>query len=261
VYGILRQVHEWGVLRDIGAYIRVEKGAMVREARHWGEVADRCSAAIQCGFGLFEGLAFLVRRVVDGTWQFVGVPEVPTSYEKLLLLDLQRWLDAVRDSPELLHGAMCDAIAGFGGCDVQGLRRFGASSGVEAALHLSWSVRHAIARQSEHPFLWMGLVEGQGRRATPVRGRSCPDSPAETDSDDRSILLAVANGESSSKGIANQSAQFGRAVKDGHVRKRKHDLVRWGLVDGRSRPWRLTTQGVEWVRAMQRDSVPTKTTT
>jgi hypothetical protein len=253
VYGILRQVHQWGVLREIGGYIRVEKGAARRGPIAWDGIADKCSAAIQCGFNLFDELAVLVMQVVQGAGEFVGVAEKPTGYEETVLAGLQRWLDAVTASPELLNGFMCEIIAGFGGCDVEGLRRFNSASGVEAAFQLSWSVRNAIAKQSEHPFLWMGLVEGQSRRATPARGRSRPPSPVETDADDWSILSAVAKGESSGKGIASKSASFGRAVKYDYVRKRKRDLVLWGLVD-KCRPWKLTSQGIAWVRAMHGSS-------
>lgn len=250
VYAILLHVDRWGLLRDIGPHIRVEKGALNRGLRVSEGLYEPCAKAIQTGMQLFDELEFEVRRVAQGGAQFVQVAAQPTAYEQIVLGGLQRWLDALAASQMPMNGFMLEMIAGFAGCDVGALRRFGASTGVEAAWRVGWSVRHAIAQEMPHPFAWLGLFEEERRQSMPATGRPCPVQPAETAWDDRAILLAVADGATKPKAIFGKVLAAGADLKQLRIRQRKQDLVRWGLLEPESGVWRLTEQGKAWVREL-----------
>ena len=250
VYAILHHVDRWGLLRDIAPYIRVEKGALQRGLRVNDGLYEPCARAIHTGLQLFDALEMEVRRVVLGGPQFVQVAEQPTAYEQIVLGGLQRWLDALAASQMPMSGFTLEMIAGFAGCDVGALRRFGASTGVEAAIRVGWSVRHAIAKEMPHPFAWLGFFEEGGRQSMPATGRQCPVQPSETAWDDRAILRAVADGATTPKAIYGKVLADGVDLKQVRSRQRKKDLVRWGLLEPKSGVWRLTEQGKAWVREL-----------
>ncbi|MBL8753077.1 MAG: hypothetical protein JNK15_07215 [Planctomycetes bacterium] len=251
VYGILRQVDRWGLLREIAPYIRVEKGALQRGLRVEEHLVGPCSQAIGVGLQLFEGLDSEVRRVVQGGPQFVQVAKQPTAYEQIVLGGLQRWLDALAESQGPMNPFMLETIAGFAGCGVEALRRFLASTAVEAAMRIGLSVRHAIAQSMPHPFLWLGLVPGQGRKALPVSGRPRPETPADTADDDREILLAVSRGAKKPKAIFARLVSHGVELKQLRIRQRKKDLVQWGFLVPRAGEWKLSEIGTGWVNAIR----------
>lgn len=251
IYGVLRQVHDWGLLHEIAPYIRVEKGAMQRGWVAGEHVLEPCKAAIHTGLQLFKALEFLVRRIVDAWPQFEDLAPEPTAYERIVHGDLQKWLDALAASQLPMNGFVLETIAGFAGCSVEGLRRFGASTGVEAALRVGWSIRHAIAGDMPHPFLWLGLIEGERHKALPVTGRLRPVCPAGTAWDDRAILVAVAAGAMTPKKIFEKVLQAGVTLKPLRIRQRKKDLVSWTFLRAKAREWRLTDLGEAWVRDMQ----------
>ena len=259
VYAILRQVDAWGLLRQIAPYIRVEKGAMLRGLRVDEGVLDDCYAAVGTGLLLYNDLVALVSRVVRGGPQFVNIATEPTAYEKIVLGALQRWLDALAKSLVPMHPLALETIAGFAGCDVEGLRRFRASTGVEAALQIAWSIRHAIAGEIPHPFAWLGLFDGERRRALPATGRKYVSDPLEMAWDDRAILFAVAEGAKSAKTIYAKLREAGVKLTYVRVRQRKKDLVSWQLLQAKDGVWCLSEKGEALVRVLRADSAPTAT--
>lgn len=250
VYGILRQVDAWGLLRDVAAYIRVEKGAVRRGLNGDEVIMGRCSQVIAEGLWLFDQLQFAVMRVVDGGEQFWKLPPEPTGYEEVVLRGLQQWLDRLAASVVSMNASDLETIAGFAGCGVEGLRRFNASTGVEAARNLGWSVRNAIA-EMPYPFLWLGLVQGERPKRIPATGRDRPVRPEETQDDDKRILLAVARGAKTPKAILKSLSGSRDALKPVRIRQRKKDFVLWGLLSNTHGVWTLTKLGEAWVSAMR----------
>jgi hypothetical protein len=251
LYGVLLQVDRWRLLHDIAPYIRVEKGAATRGTLgSRGAVADACAAAIHAGFDVFDELSNLMQCVVGAAPQFVRVAKEPTAYEGVVQFHAQRWLDALAESVRHVGGVL-ETIAGFGGCGVEGLRRFGASTGIEAAWRVSWSMKQAITGEREHPFLWLGLVAGEKSKSQPATGRDRPATPDETAEDDRTILVAVARGAKTPKEILAKLNDGGEPVRYQLLRQRKKDLVRWRLIVDQRGKWQLTDVGRAWVQELR----------
>ena len=163
----------------------------------------------------------------------------PVIMESHLLSHLQGLMDRVFEAQEELDRSALEALAGIGGCDVIALRRFWASSGIEAANQVAWCVRRAVVGEMDNPFSLL-MPTATTRRKLKQVGREAPHASADLAEDDRAILRAVVSGADYTGGVAGA---IGMSVS--HVGKRKMDLKKWGLVR-EHRSWRMTKKGETW---------------
>jgi hypothetical protein len=244
--GWLLRVEEWGLVDEIDGYTRIERGALVRLSVVLPRSVKRAS---RFGLQLYEVLRECVRNA-QMLEAMIAADSVECSrFASVLDEQVQRLMDLLVEAEKELDPFALQSLAGLGGCDVQALRRLGASSGIEAALHVAWCIRRAV-RGQERPFSSLALREPKRDRRQV--GRTAPHSPLATERDDKAILLSVFEGVHDAKGISKAVSRYGaKACTPGHVRKRKMDLVKWGLFEKRVRDFRLTDAGIEWVHGMR----------
>lgn len=233
-----------GVLDEVGAFIKVERGALARQARM---VPSEVKKAAEFGLRVFASLENVVAGA--GMWSAVrdaGADGLGTV-EDSQVQALQSLMDLVFEAQAAFDGRARMLVAGLGGCDLTPLRRFWATSGLEAAVNLAAEVRRLVRGIGDDPFRRFGVEPGASAKG-PRRlqtGRSRPIAPRETDSRDLAILRVIAAGVGD-KRIASMTGEFGYPSSQSHVEKRKGDFVRYGWITA-GRNTQLTEAGRLWL--------------
>lgn len=229
------------VLNDVRAYLKVERGALARQARILPASVKKAAAF---GVRTFETLEMVTAQA--GMWAAMRDAKAGGvgALEADLLVTLQDLMDLVFAGGKAFGRDARILVAGLGGCDLVPLRRFWAHSGLEAAVNLAAEVRLAVRGLGFDPFARFPKPAEAGRLRKQV-GRERPATPRETDPDDLAILRAMARGIRG-KQVAGATSEFGHACSDSHVRKRRMDLGRWGWIT-KGRDARLTAAGERWL--------------
>jgi len=240
-----RRVGAWGLFSRIAAPVQMEVAALSRVPAH-------LQPAVALGGRLLTDTSWLMRRVVDGGMQFVDLPKQPTRHEDIVMDAVGRWLDLMRQCALVLNKHILSELAAVGGGGPVRLERRSLPSGVEACWELCCSLYNGISGGSEQPFAWLGLKAKPWKQQRPPHGRTEATEPTDLTAGDQAILLAMLAGAGESKVIAAATAEHGgKPVTNTHVRKRKDDLVAWGLLEDVEGAYRLTAKGEAWAKALQ----------
>ena len=252
VYKWIRRMAEWDVLQHVAPAVMVEAGKASR-----GELpADYLFRfPLQCR-ELLTSTGWLLRMVVGGKPEIPEPGEVPSSVERSILDELERWLEALRSVEQGNHSDLLQMFAGLSGGPVPvGTQKV--PSGCEALWFVCCSLYNGMAGNHEQPFEWLGWTSKEKKPKRPLRGRARPSGPSGLERDDVGILAAVRDGTVGTKAMsAFIEASCKVKASEGHVRKRKADLVKWGLLEDIPRAYKLTEEGERWIDELRPATKP-----